>query len=1337
MAIIKKFAPFQNLTNYSVFLNDTDDNSQYFRITELPNTLTGGKNGFLIEGSEFLKETSDIRIEILDVNGNPVYFEPGDGTPEYYEGISKLVSAHVYDDTPIGLGKITILGELKEYVNSNGTTVPVPDEWKGIYNVKWERRFKINNRLANESIVRFYRRPTVSITELVRPVFQKQTPQVTQSGSVIGISEQPISGQNLTTWTANTIYRLQITDSTEWSSSIEDNVISIPSLDYNPTVVDVLNSKEVLVDTPYTINNIVSDFDETSYTSSFEYFEGQVISGSVVTGSFAKIDFSNLKTFVGDVARVKVFRKSRNKTGDYEFTQDVKLESTELLRDINSPIDTEISYGFLSQYNLDTYWETSSIDHVTTINDNILYRSIKVDYDTGAGGIQNISTVNNISISSDVEYTLSFKVIMSGSIDESKQVTAYLSSSDFTQDFVTIKGDALSKNIRNISTNIISDNTGDAKLVFEVTGDDWYISNVSLRNAQDTSFSPDEFTLIQDVPRKLETETFDFRFEFYDINNNFIPVDVFASAEFDGGNDFPTSTKSISLESDKVAFRFISGSTANPSSQIVNFTTELVNLTGDVTYFSSAFDENGVYIDPSDYFSSGSSIYPGFLTSYDNEGAILDISNFSGSVDDVIVGSVTYTASLDGFESYQTIYRLVDGTNPPSLLVNSNANQFIYEPSELRPKPQGQTILIRARRNNLGSPTTEILINSSSTIPTPPPLTFVGNDAEFGVSEYSITATDYSSSFSGNSLDETTYFFTSSDAYGNSYYDKVTLSPVINFDGITVVATNENTTFPADSVGNVLSSSLAASSGSIVVYNGSTLVPYDENLSPNTFDMVSISGSGCIPNGGQGSNPPINEYGITSISQDDAVLTLNITYLAGDGITSGSFVKKVNYSRNRRQSPNPQLSLSPTSQQVSFDGVTYGTPNNIVVTVKDGNTSFVYSSSLSGPNQFRIDGIDSPPSSSIVSNELDTFAIISPGTPTTPSGYTNAVTMSYVDSEGTVTNGQIIFFNVGIASSGDTGPGPVTTGVWESGRSYQFDGTIEDGSGRRDVVIWSATGTPPYDTHYVVTGSHASTNDGNGSTGRPDLGGPWLSLGTDDFFVASKVALFKPSYSQTTLNIGTNNTGSPESLDVNNLTINGQDNYPYISIGQGSVNSSQLYGSTGIFIGSNDSSKNGSIGDGDMAFSIKGNGSSFEWSSNTGLSSSGSWAHDGQLTTTGDVIAFFSDERLKTNLGIIDNPLDKVKSLSGFRYTFNNVANELGYNGRRIHIGLSAQEVNEVLPEVVFPAPFDMDDKGGSKSGKEYLTVQYDKLVPLLIESIKELSGKVDKLEAEIKELKK
>jgi hypothetical protein len=187
MAIIKSFASYQNLSNFGTFINDESRTSEYFRITEFKDTFTGGKNGFLIEGSEHLRETTEIKIEILDVAGTPVYYEPGNGIPEYYEGISKIVSVHIYEDTPIGLGKITILGELKTYIDENGVVRDVPVEWRGVYNVKWERTFNINKNLGNETIVRFYKRPKITIDEIVKPIYDVTTPFITQSGSVVGI----------------------------------------------------------------------------------------------------------------------------------------------------------------------------------------------------------------------------------------------------------------------------------------------------------------------------------------------------------------------------------------------------------------------------------------------------------------------------------------------------------------------------------------------------------------------------------------------------------------------------------------------------------------------------------------------------------------------------------------------------------------------------------------------------------------------------------------------------------------------------------------------------------------------------------------------------------------------------------------------------------------------------------------------------------------------------------------------------------------------------------------------------------------------------------------------
>jgi hypothetical protein len=117
---------------------------------------------------------------------------------------------------------------------------------------------------------------------------------------------------------------------------------------------------------------------------------------------------------------------------------------------------------------------------------------------------------------------------------------------------------------------------------------------------------------------------------------------------------------------------------------------------------------------------------------------------------------------------------------------------------------------------------------------------------------------------------------------------------------------------------------------------------------------------------------------------------------------------------------------------------------------------------------------------------------------------------------------------------------------------------------------------------------------------------------------------------------------------------------------------------------------------------------------------------------TGDVIAYASDDRLKNRIVNIQGALEKVGTLNGFLYTFNDLGRSFGFDGEQ-HVGVSAQEIKKVLPEVVKPAPFDID----LKTGNNYITVQYDKIVPLLIEAIKEETLKRQELEERIKHLEK
>ena len=126
----------------------------------------------------------------------------------------------------------------------------------------------------------------------------------------------------------------------------------------------------------------------------------------------------------------------------------------------------------------------------------------------------------------------------------------------------------------------------------------------------------------------------------------------------------------------------------------------------------------------------------------------------------------------------------------------------------------------------------------------------------------------------------------------------------------------------------------------------------------------------------------------------------------------------------------------------------------------------------------------------------------------------------------------------------------------------------------------------------------------------------------------------------------------------------------------------------------------------------------FKNGSNNGATSSNLTFDGTNLSVGGDITAFASDERLKENIQPLENALDKVLALNGFTYSFNEIGQSLGFDGLVRYVGVSAQQVQAVLPEAVKPAPVDSN----------YITVQYEKLVPLLIEAIKELKAEINEL---------
>jgi hypothetical protein len=124
----------------------------------------------------------------------------------------------------------------------------------------------------------------------------------------------------------------------------------------------------------------------------------------------------------------------------------------------------------------------------------------------------------------------------------------------------------------------------------------------------------------------------------------------------------------------------------------------------------------------------------------------------------------------------------------------------------------------------------------------------------------------------------------------------------------------------------------------------------------------------------------------------------------------------------------------------------------------------------------------------------------------------------------------------------------------------------------------------------------------------------------------------------------------------------------------------------------------------------------------------------GNIIATGTITHSYSDERLKIFTSNIHNSLDIINNLNGYYYSPSEKAINAGFENEK-QIGLSAQEVQKVLPEIVKIAPFDMskDENGtiSSVSGENYLTICYERLGAVFVEAIKDLTSQIKDLKQE------
>lgn len=283
-------------------------------------------------------------------------------------------------------------------------------------------------------------------------------------------------------------------------------------------------------------------------------------------------------------------------------------------------------------------------------------------------------------------------------------------------------------------------------------------------------------------------------------------------------------------------------------------------------------------------------------------------------------------------------------------------------------------------------------------------------------------------------------------------------------------------------------------------------------------------------------------------------------------------------------------------------------------------------------------------------------------------------------SSGTVTN---LTGTASININGTVGATTPNTGAFTSITSTSASGILTRAAATQDGVelIGRAGGTLSYKVSLTPTTLSASR-----TLTLPDNSGTVLTTGAT--VAVSNGGTGQTSYTNGELLIG-NTTGNT----LTKATLTGTSNQITVTNGAGSITLA-----TPQSIGTSSSVQFGSFG--------------------VGTAASGT---TGEIRATNNITAYYSDDRLKTRLGSIENALNKLCSLEGFYYEANELAQSLGYEAKR-EVGVSAQQVQSVLPEIVAPAP--IDDK--------YLTVRYERALPLLIEAIKELRAEVQAIKAKL-----
>lgn len=571
MAKLRKQIQSLGLLNYDVLIEDSATRSEYFKVTQFDGYFYGGRNAFLLAGSPVLQVRTKVFVEVLNSQGQSIYSSP---VADYIEGSSRLIQVEVYKDTPIGPGKLIIVGCAEKF--ADGRDIPL--KWKNTYNTRWVSDVIISPLVENRTPIRFTKTPSVFVQE--KFYFKPLESAFSESIEVpLNISLEPKyfniypNGYiaRITTPGSVAIYKSEYVGGTlsgSFSYNGSTARANIPITKIYTTKLALSEGQLITTDNNEVVLNATAPlkvkYDKlvTQSTSSFI--------------SFADLRVTDLNTISGKVDKIRFSYKRSTDPGQFELLGEVETSVSELL--ITDLDNKRINIGNFQDVVVNDYWyiATMSVQQTdfTPSPPNIYNSSIfppTQSFTSSSALIDGITfnpqlytnasscfigTRNNnaVELFNGTEYTLSFNAVVtpeniSQDISPTMQIYLTPSSGSNTNLLVTSRLGQLIGSVTPES-NFIAQNfdtlefnftpkvitAGKFNIRFVMYGGVWSIANVSLKPAEESMFNPDEISVL--LPNtSYSSSLLTFKAEYLDVDNNSLKEFSVSTPTFFSGSE--------------------------------------------------------------------------------------------------------------------------------------------------------------------------------------------------------------------------------------------------------------------------------------------------------------------------------------------------------------------------------------------------------------------------------------------------------------------------------------------------------------------------------------------------------------------------------------------------------------------------------------------------------------------------------------------------------------------------------------------------------------------------------------------------------------------------------